>query len=108
MLAVAHEHLFQDTFISFITFYPFEMGKASPNFKAEETKIKVPQQVSGNGTLRTKFSRLLVLCSSGKWQHECQLAKWKNHPATWHLLLLCSSHSQRLILACRYCVCAAS
>lgn len=80
MLAAAHEHLFQSTLVSVITFYHIEMGKASPDFQAEETEVKVPQQVSGSGRLRTTFSRLLVLCSFGKRQDECQLAKQKNHP----------------------------
>lgn len=107
MLAAAHEHLFQSALVPVITFYHIEMGKASPDFQVEETKVKVPQQVSGSGRLRTTFSRLLVLCSFGKRQDECQLAKQKNHPATWHLLLH-SSHSRCLILLCQRCLCAAS
>lgn len=59
MLAATHEHLFQSPLVFVITFYPIEMGKGSPNFQAEETKVKVPQQVSGSGRLRTTFSRLL-------------------------------------------------
>lgn len=32
MLAATHEHLFQSTLVFVITFYPIEMGKASPDF----------------------------------------------------------------------------